>query len=188
MNRFYVIIKLKLRLYFLSLFLDTLGVIAGTIGEETFRPFAEECLQFTLNLIKDKDDPDLRKCAYGILFDSFVIKYSLILMIPLSGVFASVTSVMKDDVSPALGTIVELLVKAVESSEGVTVQLKGDNGEDGEFPAGDLLDDDEEDVSPMDNNEDDEDDDVAGYTVENAYLEEKEEACLALRELALHAR
>ena len=38
----------------------------------------------------------------------------------------------------------------------------------------------------MDN--DDEDCDVAGYTVENAYLEEKEEACLALRELALHAR
>ena len=35
---------------------------------------------------------------------------------------------------------------------------------------------------------DDEDDDFAAYTVENAYLEEKEEACLALRELALQAR
>lgn len=44
---------------------DTLGVIARTIGEETFLPFADECLQFTLNLAKSKDDPDLRKCVYG---------------------------------------------------------------------------------------------------------------------------
>lgn len=139
-------------------------MIARTIGEQTFRPFAEECLHFTLNLVNGKDDPDLRKCAYGV--------------------FASLASVLKDDSAPALPTIVPLLIKAVESNEGVTAQLKDD--EDEAFPAGDILDDDE-DVSPMDN-EDDEDSDVAGYTVENAYLEEKEEACLALRELALQAR
>ena len=51
-----------------------------------------------------------------------------------------------------------------------------------------LEDEDDEDVSPMDNEDEESDSDVAGYTVENAYLEEKEEACLALRELALHAR
>lgn len=145
--------------------LDTLGVIARTIGEETFRPFAEECLHFTLNLTKSKDDPDLRKCAYGV--------------------FASVSCVLKDDTAPALPAIVPLLMAAVESNEGVTAQLK-DEDEEAAFPSGDLLEDDE-DVSPMDN-EEDEDDDVAGYTVENAYLEEKEEACLALRELAIQAR
>lgn len=47
--------------------------------------------------------------------------------------------------------------------------------------------DDDEDVSPMDNDDDD-DDDGAAYTVENAYLEEKEEACLALREIAANSR
>lgn len=35
-------------------------------------------------------------------------------------------------------------------------------------------------------NEDGEDDDVAGYSVENAFLEEKEDTCVALRELSLH--
>ncbi|EFX65679.1 hypothetical protein DAPPUDRAFT_303554 [Daphnia pulex] len=145
--------------------LDTLGVIARTIGEQTFRPFADECLNFTLNLVQSKDDPDLRKCAYGV--------------------FASLASVMKDDTAAALPAIIPLLMKAVESNEGVTVATKDDDDESA-FPAGDLLDDDE-DVSPMDN-EDDDESDGAGYTVENAYLEEKEEACLALRELALQAR
>ena len=146
--------------------LDTLGVIARTIGAETFRPFSMECIQFTLNLVKDKSDPDLRKCAYGV--------------------FASVATVLKEEMGPALSTIVPMLLEAVESTEGVTLQLKGDDGD--EFPAGDLLDDDEEDVSPEMDDEDGGEDDVAGYTVENSYLEEKEEACLALRELALHVR
>ena len=146
-------------------YLDTLGVIARTIGEQTFRPFAEECLHFTLNLVQSKDDPDLRKCAYGV--------------------FASLASVMKDDTAAALPAIIPLLMKAVESTEGVTVTTKDDDEESG-FPSGDIIDDDE-DVSPMENYDDD-DSDAAGYTVENAYLEEKEEACLALRELALQAR
>lgn len=118
-----------------------------------------------MTLVESKDDPDLRKCAYGV--------------------FASLSNVLKDDLAPALPAIVPLLMKAVESNEGVTAQLKDDDDETG-FPSGDIIDDDE-DVSPMDN-EDDEESDVAGYTVENAYLQEKEEACLALKELAEHAR
>ena len=161
----YFIFNFDLNVLLNGLLLDTLGVIARTIGEQTFRPFAEECLRFTLNLVESKDDPDLRKCAYGV--------------------FASLACVLKDDTAPALPTIVPLLNKAVESNEGVTAQLR-DEDDESAFPAGDILDDDE-DVSPMDN-EEDEDDDVAAYTVENAYLEEKEEACLALRELALQAR
>lgn len=42
----------------------------------------------------------------------------------------------------------------------------------------------EEDIDvPTDEDEDD-DDEIAGYSVENAYVEEKEEACLALKEIA----
>ena len=37
-------------------------------------------------------------------------------------------------------------------------------------------------------NEDDDENDATAYTVENAYLEEKEEACLALKDIALHSR
>lgn len=42
----------------------------------------------------------------------------------------------------------------------------------------------EEDIENTDNEDDD--DDVAGYSVENAYIEEKEEAILALKEIAEH--
>lgn len=41
----------------------------------------------------------------------------------------------------------------------------------------------EEDIENTDN-EEDFDEDVAGYSVENAYMEEKEEAVLALKEIA----
>lgn len=44
--------------------------------------------------------------------------------------------------------------------------------------------DDEEDIENTDNEEDGDDDDVAGYSVENAYIEEKEEAIMALKEIA----
>merc|ERR1712071_516096 len=103
--------------------------------------------------------PDLRKCGYGV--------------------FASVSSVLKDGMSPALPAIIPLLITAVENNEGVELVKE----EDDEFP-NDM--DDNEDVSPMENDDDD-DDDAAGYTVENAYQEEKEEACLALREIAANS-
>ena len=144
---------------------DTLGVVARTIGEETFLPFAEECLHFTLNLSRNQDDPDLRNWVYGV--------------------FASLSTVLKDNMGPALPHVVDLLITAVESNEGVS-QYK-DNDEES-FPGADGLDE-EDDLSPMDNdNEDDDENDATAYTVENAYLEEKEEACLALKDIALHSR
>jgi hypothetical protein len=139
-------------------FLDILAAIARTIGEQTFRPFADECLNFTVQLVQFKDDPNLRICAYGVI--------------------TSLARVMKDDTAAALPVIVPLLMKAIESNESVTVATKDDN--ESAFPLVDLLNDDE-DVSPMEN-EDDDESDVDGY------LEEKKEACLALRELALQAR
>jgi hypothetical protein len=90
---------------------------------------------------------------------------------------------MKDDTAAALQVIIPILMKAVANNEGVTVATKDDDDESA-FPAGDLLD---EDVSPMDI-EDDDESDGAGYTLENPYLQEKREACLALGELALQAR
>ena len=39
-----------------------------------------------------------------------------------------------------------------------------------------------------DDDEDEESDDVEGFTVENAYLEEKEDACCALGELSENTR
>lgn len=44
-------------------FLDTLSVIARSIGEETFAPIAKECADFGMGLLNSVDDPDLRRCV-----------------------------------------------------------------------------------------------------------------------------
>ena len=44
-------------------FTDTLGVLARTLGQEHFLPLAEESLQLGLKLMKEMDDPDLRRCT-----------------------------------------------------------------------------------------------------------------------------
>lgn len=48
----------------LLLLLDTLSVLARTIGKEVFSPLASECVQLGLNLTDTIDDPDLRRCTY----------------------------------------------------------------------------------------------------------------------------
>lgn len=49
---------------FYCLVLDTLSVLARTIGKDVFSPLASECVQLGLNLTDNIDDPDLRRCTY----------------------------------------------------------------------------------------------------------------------------
>lgn len=44
--------------------IDTLSVLARTIGKDVFSPLAAECVQLGLNLTDTIDDPDLRRCTY----------------------------------------------------------------------------------------------------------------------------
>lgn len=44
--------------------LDTLSVLARTVGKDVFGPLAAECVQLGLNLTDAVDDPDLRRCTY----------------------------------------------------------------------------------------------------------------------------
>ncbi|XP_015586290.1 importin-4 [Cephus cinctus] len=145
---------------------DTLGVLARTIGNDHFAPLAESSLQFGLKLLKETDDPDLKKSIYGL--------------------FASISSVMKKSMAVVLPQIIEQMIKSIQSSEGIVAHFKDD--ENTAFPVYEDLSDnenaDEEDIENTDNEEDDDDEDVAGYSVENAYIEEKEEAVLALKEIA----
>lgn len=142
---------------------DTLGVIARTIGNDHFLPLAPRCLEFGLKLLKETEDPDLRKSIYGL--------------------FASISTVMKKDMAMALPQIFEYAISSIQSSEGIVPHFKED--ETTAFPIYEDLSDeneDEEDIENTDNEDDD--DDVAGYSVENAYIEEKEEAIMALKEIA----
>lgn len=148
-------------------FSDTLGVIARTVGEETFRPLAQESLQLGMALLKKVDDPDLRKSVYGLL--------------------ASVSTIVKGDISVILSEAVEIMLNSIKSQEGILTEYKDDE-ENAAFPVYEDLSDDEAQEEDIENSDDSDDDlDVSCFNVENAYMEEKEEACLALGELARQA-
>ncbi|XP_049829697.1 importin-4-like [Schistocerca gregaria] len=143
--------------------LDTLGTMARAVGAENFLPLAEESIQLGLKFVQHKDEPDLRKAAFGL--------------------FASLASIMKEEMHSVLPTIVEIMMESIKSTDGLVPTYKDDEND---FQIYDLSDTaDEEDIE-NESGDDDEDDDFQDYTVENSYMEEKEEACLALRELALH--
>uniref|UniRef100_A0A8C1C6R0 Importin 4 n=1 Tax=Cyprinus carpio carpio TaxID=630221 RepID=A0A8C1C6R0_CYPCA len=147
--------------------LDTLSVLARTVGKEVFSPLAAECVQLGLNLTDAVDDPDLRRCTYSL--------------------FSAVSDVSPDCLAPHLPPITTVMLLSLRSTEGVTVSvdfsirssfvLLDDDDADGEEGDVDL---DEESETEVD------DRDVAGFSVENAYIDEKEDACDALGEIAFN--
>ncbi|XP_034941996.1 importin-4-like [Chelonus insularis] len=144
---------------------DTLGVLARTVGGKNFAPLVGKSLDLGLKLVRENDDPDVRKAVYGL--------------------FASIATITKKEMAPVLPKVLEVIFQGIQNSEGIITHLKED--EDSTFLFYEDLSDelDEEDIEHTDN-EDDEDDNVACYTVSNSFIEEKEEAILALREIALH--
>ncbi|XP_005803702.1 importin-4 [Xiphophorus maculatus] len=148
--------------------LDTLSVLARMIGKEVFSPLAAECIQLGLNLTDTIDDPDLRRCTYGL--------------------YSAVSTVSPESLIPHLTAITTVMQLALKSNEGITAHLD----EDKTFV---LLDDDDDDNGNNAGGKTDEDfleddseadiHDVAGFSVENAYIDEKEDACEALGEIAL---
>ncbi|KAK4305040.1 hypothetical protein Pmani_023031 [Petrolisthes manimaculis] len=155
--------------------LDTLGQLARCMGVENFLVYAPDCVTLGLDLMKRRDDPDVRKTCYLL--------------------FASLASVMKGELAQHLPSIMERMMVSLRSTDGVVTHFKddpsalpttiegisdseedegGEGEEDDEGGEGDLL------------ANDDDDEDVAGYSVQNAFLEEKEDTCVALRELSLH--
>ncbi|XP_058803486.1 importin-4-like [Phymastichus coffea] len=141
---------------------DTLGVLARTVGIQNFAPLAMKSLELGINLLKETEDPDLKKSIYGLL--------------------ASISVVMKNEMSIVLPVIIEYMITSVKSSEGILTHVKDDDSTV-YLSNQQESDRDEEDIEDTDN-EDDDDEDFVGYSVENAYVEEKEEAILALREIA----
>ncbi|XP_022092139.1 importin-4-like [Acanthaster planci] len=145
--------------------IDTLGVLARTLGRENFLPLAEECLQLGLKLIEEVNDPDLRRCTYGL--------------------FASLSHVLGADMSPYLETITKLMIDSLQSTEGIVAHY---NDEDSGVLS--LFEDDDDDAEEEDiegsnhHGNGEEDDDIQGYSVENSYMEEKEDACNSLGEIS----
>ncbi|KOX69401.1 Importin-4 [Melipona quadrifasciata] len=144
---------------------DTLGIIARTIGDTNFAPLAGKSLNFGMKLLRETEDPDLKKSIYGLI--------------------ASVSTIMKKEIADDLSEITEYMITSIQSSEGIIPQFKQD--EISTFPVyEEVSENEDEDIENTDNEDDGDDGDVAGYSVENAYIEEKEEAILALKEIAEH--
>lgn len=134
--------------------IDTVGVLARAIGGENFYPISQEWIYIGLGLIERQNDPDVRRCVYGL--------------------FASLSSFLKQDMAKYLQPILKHMLNTLQSTEGFVTHYNGD--EDPSF----LLDD--EDI--LHEGEIEDDDSVTGYSVENAYLEEKEDACNSIGEIA----
>ncbi|KPP62525.1 hypothetical protein Z043_119285 [Scleropages formosus] len=86
--------------------LDTLSVLARTVGHDVFGPLAAECVQLGLNLTDAVDDPDLRRCTYSL--------------------FSAVSSISPDCLHPHLPAVTTIMVLALKSTEGVTAHHEED--------------------------------------------------------------
>ncbi|XP_069044135.1 importin-4 isoform X2 [Lepisosteus oculatus] len=147
--------------------LDTLGVLGRTVGKEVFSPLAPECVQLGLKLTDTVDDPDLRRCTYSL--------------------FSAVSTVCPECLTPHLSSITTLMLMSLKSTEGVTAHLDEEHRSFLLLDEEDEDDDEEKEVVVEDESGRDsegEERDIAGFSVENAYIDEKEDACDALGEIA----
>ena len=71
------------------------------MGSEHFLPLAQGTVELGLNLLGKTDDPELRKSCYGL--------------------FAALSTVLKDDMRNILPTLVEPMLEALQSEEGIVV-------------------------------------------------------------------
>ncbi|MBZ3881348.1 Importin-4 [Sciurus carolinensis] len=142
--------------------LETLAVLARAVGEP-MRPLAEECCQLGLGLCEQVDDPDLRRCTYSL--------------------FAALSGLMGEDLAPHLPKITTLMLLSLRSTEGIVPQCDGSSP----FLLFDDESDGEEEEELMDEDVEEEDDsEISGYSVENAFFDEKEDTCAALGEISVN--
>uniref|UniRef100_A0A336K9P8 CSON005828 protein n=1 Tax=Culicoides sonorensis TaxID=179676 RepID=A0A336K9P8_CULSO len=149
---------------------DTLAAFARQIGKENFMCIANDSLNIGCTLLQGVDEPDTRRACYNL--------------------FASIAASVNEMMAQApLDKIVEMMIESVKSTEGLIPTFKEDD------ESLDVVDTEPEpqdenqeiNIEQSDGEDEDDDDDIAGYAVENAYMDEKEEAILALCELAEHA-
>ncbi|XP_063703113.1 importin-4-like [Culicoides brevitarsis] len=148
--------------------IDTLAALARQIGKENFMVIANDTMNIGFTLLQGVEEPETRRACYNL--------------------FASISATVNEMMAQVpLDKIVGMMIESVKSTEGIIPTFKEDD------EALDVVDTEPEpqdenqeiDIEQSDDEEDD-DDDIAGYSVENAYMDEKEEAILALCELAEH--
>jgi len=151
--------------HLLTCSMSTLSVLARCVGEENFsREFAEKTINIGMQLVESNDDPDVRKCAYNL--------------------FGAVATIVKEDMASVMEACVTLMLKSLQSTEGVHLEMVD---EESNLPLEQLEDDEEEEVDLTDGEVEAEDEleGVKSIGVENAYVSEKEQALLSLKDLSI---
>ncbi|KAI8126152.1 importin-4-like [Lucilia cuprina] len=144
--------------------IDTLAAIARTIGKQNFMPLATDTMTFALALLEEADDPDVRRALYNLI--------------------ASLAEVVNEEMASVFPKIMERLYDSILSTDEVIPEFKEDVIN---VPAPDNEENEDREIDIENSDgEDDDLDNIAGYSVENSYLDEKEEAILALKEFAQH--
>ncbi|KAK4877680.1 hypothetical protein RN001_010186 [Aquatica leii] len=92
--------------------LDCLAVIAQTIGNDNFRPLAQETLQLGLRILDNSTDPDNRRAAYALV--------------------GALAVVLKEELSPVLPNVVEQMIGTIQNDKD-GVDLYDDSESDNEF-------------------------------------------------------
>lgn len=147
--------------------LETLAQLTRSLGGQHIEKYAGDITQLAQSLLSSavkQDDPDLKKTCYRL--------------------FAALASVMQDRLAPELPGVIDSMVTSLQSSEGVVPVLKDEANKAILQSLGEIEYTDSENEGDEDDEDEEDDLDVAGYSVENAFLEEKEDTCVALRELA----
>ncbi|XP_022906239.1 importin-4-like [Onthophagus taurus] len=143
--------------------LECLATVADTVDPETFKPLSQQTLEMALKILAESEDPDVKKSIYALC--------------------AALAGVMKEGINPALPTIVDAMIKTIQSSEGIIAHYEEDEKE-----GLDLYDDisgsENEDEEDIENESVSSDSTQCRYSVENSYNDEKEQACLSLTELS----
>lgn len=123
--------------------IDTLAALARTIGKENFLPLAVDTMNLGLNLIEDKNDPDLKRSCYNL--------------------FAAMASILNEQIGSALEKIVTSMIDSVKSTESIVLS----NGKDSEDldESQDNEDQQEFDIETSDNESEGDDDDILGEKV-----------------------
>ena len=80
--------------------IDTLAALARTIGKDNFAPLAVDTMNLGLTLMEDKDDPDLKRSCYNL--------------------FASMASILKEDIGTALQKIVPYMINSIKSTDSIS--------------------------------------------------------------------
>ena len=142
--------------------IDTLAVLARTVGRDNFLQLSEECLQLGLNLLKEINDPDLRRSVFGL--------------------FAAVSVVIGESIAPKLQEIVTHMISCLSSADMLASLASIGEEDNTTFTFEDF--DEFEVIDDVNGDSDTGADGELNLGMVNAYLEELEDTCNALGEVS----